>query len=119
MSENQNHSGMNLGELSTIRNILMGQQMAEYAQTFQAMNGRMDKSEAAFNEKLKDFEERVNTRFTTLEQDINNRFDRLEKLLLENANQLHTKIDNVSTTDKADLGKMLAEVSKRLMGTAE
>ena len=112
-----NQTGMNLGELSTIRNILMGQQMAEYDQSFKSVSDRMDKSEASYNEKLKDFEERVNTRFNTLEQDINNRFDRLEKLLLENVNQLNTKIDNVSTTDKADLGNMLAEISKRLIGT--
>lgn len=108
--------GMNLGELSTIRNILMGQQMAEYEQSFKEVNETINEKEAETNQKIQDLENRMNERFANLETDMNNRFDRLEALLMENVRQINEHIAASSTKDKADLGKLLATVSAQLIG---
>ncbi len=116
MNDNNNENqGMNLGELSTIRNILMGQQMAEYEQSFDAVNQTINKKEAQTNEKIQQLENRINERFENLERDMNARFDRLEALLMQNVREVNERITNKSKDDKADLGKLLAKMSDKLM----
>ena len=107
---------MNLGELSTIRNILMGQQMAEYEQSFKEVNDTINEKEEDTHQKIQDLENRMNERFSNLKKDMNNRFDRLESLLMENVRQINEHIAASSTKDKADLGKLLATVSAQLIG---
>ncbi len=114
--DNQQASGMNIGELSTIRNILMGQQMAEYERSFKEVNETINQKEAATHEQIQELENRMNERFEALEQDMNSRFDRLEAFLLDNVKQLNERIIAVSTRDKVDLGKLLATMSVHLMG---
>ena len=114
--DNQNNGGMNLGELSTIRNILMGQQMAEYERSFKEVNDTINQKEAERNQQIEDLENRINERFDNLDKDMKDRFDRLEAFLLENVRQINERISEVSTSDKADLGKLLAEVSVKLLG---
>lgn len=114
--DNQNSGGMNLGELSTIRNILMGQQMAEYEQSFNEVKTTIEHKEAATNQKIVDLENQMNERFATLENDMNMRFDKLEALLLEHVRQINERVSTVSNTDKKELGKMLAAISQQLIG---
>lgn len=138
MKEGDNKASMGLSELSTIRNILMGQQMAQYDDTFSSihnkidtadknlsdrittnnndLNNKIDQSNLDLNTKINELQESVNQRFAALEQDMNERFDRLEKLLLEKSQELDTKIDTVSTADKAALGQMLTTIGQRLIG---
>jgi hypothetical protein len=114
--KNNQNQGMNLGELSTIRNILMGQQMAEYKQSFEGVNQTINEKEAETNEKLQALEKRMNERFANLEKDMNNRFDRLEALLMQNVKEINEHVANKSKNDKADLGRMLATISEQLIG---
>ena len=117
MNDNQaQNGGMNLGELSTIRNILMGQQMAEYEQAFGRVHQTINQKEIEATERLQDLENRMNERLTQLERDMNARFDRLEALLAQNVQQLNERVSSVSTSDKAELGKMLAGISRQLLG---
>lgn len=114
--DNQNTGGINLGELGTIRNILMGQQMAEYERSFSEVNDTINKKEAERNQQIEELENRMNERFANLEKDMNSRFDRLEALLMQNVKQINEHIAASSVKDKADLGKLLATVSAQLIG---
>ncbi|NJN78968.1 MAG: hypothetical protein HC803_12155 [Saprospiraceae bacterium] len=114
--DNQNNGGMNLGELSTIRNILMGQQMAEYETSFKEVNDTINQKEADRNQQIEDLENQMNERFASLEKEMNTKFDKLEAFLLENVRQINERITTVSRNDKADLGRMLATIAKELMG---
>lgn len=117
MNDNNNENqGMNLGELSTIRNILMGQQMAEYKQSFATVNQTINEKEAQTNEHIQDLKNQINERFENLERDTNARFDRLEALLMQNVREINDRIAAKSKSDKADLGRMLAAISKQLIG---
>ena len=128
MKEGDNQAPIGLNELSTIRNILMGQQMAQYSDSFSSVNAKIDKADQELSNKLSQSNTELNTkidqlttavnqRFEALEKDMNQRFDRLEKLLLEKSETLDTKIDTVSKDDKAALGQMLATIGQKLIGS--
>lgn len=136
MAEEQN--GMaKLGEISTIRDILMGQQMSEYESRFAKMEeyvnqlentlqqkiaslsgdsgNRFDALELKSNEQFTKMETTMNEHFNELERATNNRFAQLEKLLLDNVERLNEEIKTVSTQDKQRLGKMLTALGTQLM----
>ncbi len=104
-----------LGEISTIRNILMGNQMAQYKSSFEAVDDKFAATNKANDERFVALEHKMNQRFEALEVEMNNRFDKLEALLTDNVQKLNERINTVSVTDKADLGRLLAEVSNRLI----
>ena len=111
----QQNAGPTAGEISTIRNILMGNHMAEYSTQFKDIQDTFDASERKTEERFQKLEADVNARFNKMEEAMNSRFDKLEALLTDNVQRLHERVNTVSTTDKADLGRLLAEVSNRLI----
>ena len=50
----QNSNGPSLGEISTIRDILMGQQINDFESKFEALQEQLDKVEAKLADKIKD-----------------------------------------------------------------
>lgn len=111
----QQNLGTTAGDISAIRNILMGNHMAEYTSKFKEISDTFEANDKAQDARFHKFEEEVNNRFDKMEKEMNDRFDKLEALLTENVQRLHERVNTVSTTDKADLGRLLAEVSNRLI----
>ncbi|MEL6867707.1 MAG: hypothetical protein AAFP19_25000, partial [Bacteroidota bacterium] len=72
MAKKENNN-MGLGEITTIRDILMGQQMNEYEERFQAMEQRIDTMETNFNLRLQELEQAFNTRQEAMEKSMNAR----------------------------------------------
>ena len=101
-------------DISTIRNILMGQQMAEYQAEFANIRQKMADDHADLTAKLQSLGTDTDNRFTKLEKEISDRFDRLEKLLQDNVARLDDKLLEVTKANNQDLGHMLAEISKKL-----
>ena len=101
-------------DIGTIRDILMGQQMANYESEFASIRKKMSDDHADLTDKLKTFGKETDERFAKLEKEISDRFDRLEKLVKENVDRLDAKLLDMSKADKQDLGQMLAEISKKL-----
>lgn len=115
-----------LGEISTIREILMGGHINQYEAEFNQIKQRIADEHEDTTQRLEALEQRVHTqfealetqmndRFSALESQMKDRFERLEAHLAAEVAQLHERISHVSKTDKADLGRMLAEVSNRLI----
>ncbi len=104
-----------LGEISTIRDILMGQQIAEYQEKFDIVKAREEQMELDFNNKIEALEKDVDARFNSLEKEMGARFDKLEKLLKDSISDLDGKLDNVSKSDKETLGQMLQQMGEKLM----
>ena len=115
MAQNQQGNMNGIGEISTIRDILMGQQMSEDNSRFESIEAELVRVETTINEKIDEMQAQTNARFSALEQEMSERFDRLEELLMENTTQLNQKIEAVSTDDKAHLGQMLSDIGKALM----
>lgn len=117
MEENQNlqNNQPTPGEITTIRNILMGGHINQYESQFTEIRDNFSKNNADKDARFQALEEEMNRRFNTLQADMNSRFDKLEALLTENVQRLNERVNTVSTSDKADLGRLLAEVSNRLI----
>lgn len=114
MAHETQNNGM-LGEISTIRNILMGEQMSQYETRFQEMQQALEEAQSKLGEELKATAGGADTRLNQLEKDMSARFDKLEKMLADGLAQMNDKVDKISQTDKHNLGKMLAQMSEKLM----
>jgi hypothetical protein len=116
MKEDKNSSmEARMKELATIRDILMGPEMQEYAERFDSIDEHFSRNETETMNRFHALEQHVNERFQSLEQMMNDRFSRLEQLLAQTTDMFHQKIANKSTSDKADLGKMLAQIAEKLV----
>ncbi len=111
---NQKQTG--LGEVSAIRDILMGEQMAEYDQRFQQAEIRADAMEQAFIQKLAELEKRQADALQAFREETEKRLARLEQQLAARAGELEDKIRTVSDTDRVKLGQMLSELGRQLSG---
>ena len=117
MAKNKDqNTGLKLGEISTIRNILMGQQMQEYDGRFEGVQENMNVLEASLNEKINALDKRTESRLLELQSEMSERFDKLEKLLMANSKDLNSKIDKITGDDRQKMGELFAEMSKRLLG---
>lgn len=118
MAEKNTNNGtdnLGLGEISTIRNILMGQQMNEYEQRFGHLEEKLVAASGEQGEKLTKFQQQTEERLDTLEKEMSVRFDSLEKMLKEGLEKLQSQTENNRSNDNEALGKMLAEVGQKLM----
>ena len=80
-----------VGEISTIRDILMGQQFSEFQKKFDEVTDKTSDLESYVNTKFDALEKDVESRVSALEKGMNDRFDQLEKLLKDNVLSLEQK----------------------------
>ena len=99
---NNNPMGM-FGDMSMLREIIMGPKVIEYEQHFADIETLIQKNEEATRQ-----------RFEAFEKDMNARFDRLEQLLTQNVDKINTQMKNMSKNDKANMADLLVELSKKL-----
>lgn len=104
-----------VGEISTIRDILMGQQISEFQDKFNDATEKTNDLESYVNTRFEKLEQNVESRFSALEQEMNDRFDQLEELLKGNVLDINQKMALSSKTDKEFLGQILREVSGKLL----
>jgi hypothetical protein len=97
-------NGMGMfGDMSLLREIIMGPKVIEDAQRFTDVETLIQKNDDATRQ-----------RFEAFEKDMNTRFDRLEQLLTQNVDKLNTQMQNMSKSDKANMADLLIEMSKKL-----
>ncbi|MEM9921729.1 MAG: hypothetical protein AAF990_26740 [Bacteroidota bacterium] len=113
--ENNQPSMPGMGELSTIRDILMGKQMNDYERQFSDISDRFKTMEGEFQSRLQQMEADYDKRVKEIEQEMLDRFEKLEKQLIDNVTNLDNKLRKTSKEDRNRLGKMLAKVSKQLL----
>ncbi len=113
-------------ELSTIRDILMGEEMAEYAENFGKIDIRFAENNAQVSAKFEAMQAasdaqaaQINARIDALHSEMKARFDKLESLLESNVDNLNKKIAKARSSDKAELGKMLGTIAQKLVATGE
>ncbi len=111
----QGMGAMGFGDISMIRNILMGQHIAQFEENFQQLTAKQEKdgadqtaalkaTEASLRQQLRDLEKRTEDRFALLEALVNDRVEMLQK-----------SIAATSQADKHALGKIIGEVSQALL----
>lgn len=102
-----NAMGM-FGDMSMLREIIMGPKVIEYEQRFK------DTDEQT-NQRFEALERDMNNKFEALKSEMNRRFESLEQLLNQNVDRLDTQIKDTSRSDKEKMAALLVELSKKLV----
>jgi DNA anti-recombination protein RmuC len=105
-----------MGDISMIRDILMGQQINDYDKRFSEVNQRAQQMEQDLRQTIKALEDRTHQRMQQMTDETNDRFARLQKNLDDNTLMLEERIMRTSKADKALIGAMLIEIGKQLIG---
>jgi Skp family chaperone for outer membrane proteins len=104
-----------IGDISMIRDILMGQQMNDYDQRFGDVSKRIQQMEQDLRAAIKALEDRTHQRFQQMADEHDERFARLQQNLDDNTKMLEDRIARTSKADKAIIGAMLIEIGKQLV----
>jgi len=110
-----NGSSMNLGEISTIRNILMGEQISAAETKFEDLERRIQAMEASILAQLEQSAQTMEAQHAT---DLQNLTQRVEDLQNEMSNQLTEAVSQLSKNhqeSQQELGKMLVQIGQKLM----
>jgi hypothetical protein len=91
------------GDMSMLRDIIMGPKVIEDNSRFEIMDNVMAENKEALTQKI-----------DKLEQDMNARFDRLEQLLRQNIEQVNTKMAQTSRQDKDTIADLLVHLAEGL-----
>ncbi|MCB0644000.1 MAG: hypothetical protein KDC44_20280 [Phaeodactylibacter sp.] len=93
----------NLGELTTIRNILMGQQMTEYASRFDEIDQKLKALEAALEQKMEGMR-------LSLQDQISENLKTLETETTALKDQMATREQHL----RSQLGNLLIELGEQM-----
>ena len=102
------------GDISMIRDILMGQQMTEYNGRFQELENTLHKMAEQFDQKLAALEKEHAEQRKQMQEANAKRFEKLESLLQTKIDSLDKKLEKVSRDDKHLLGQMLTKMGAQL-----
>jgi len=106
---------INFGEISTIRDILMGPTISGFEKKFEEMEGTIKKLEKELNDKMVQMHDNHQNHHGEFSNTITNRFEKLEALISNNVKNLEDKLESVSQQDKERLAALMVEFSKKLV----
>ena len=104
-----------LGDISMIRDILMGQQINDYESRFADVSNRINQLEADLRNSIQSLDEKTEANLARLTQDMNDRLEKLRQHMDSQINILNNKIQDTSAKDRAKIAGLLVEVSKKLV----
>ena len=106
-----------LGEISTIRDILMGEQMHEYESRFKHLEEEFNTYKAEMATQMQQMQEAHEKQLNSLKELFLERLSSLEQSLNEKSTSLDEKIDAQTTSDRNRLGDLLKELGQQLSNT--
>jgi ElaB/YqjD/DUF883 family membrane-anchored ribosome-binding protein len=104
-----------LGDISMIRDILMGQQINDYETRFAEVSNRINQLEQDLRNSIHSLDEKTESNLARLTQDMNDRMEKLRQHLDSQINILNNKIQDTSAKDRAKMAGLLVEMSKKLV----
>ena len=111
LDSSKENKNMNPTEIGVIRDILMGQQMADYEKRFESMQQFVDAKDNVAKQRIEMLEKE-------LRAEMNARFDKIEHLLLLHVEQINQRMQLQSRQDKHQLADLLLEISGKLKGNS-
>ncbi len=113
--EKQNPKSGGLGDISMIRDILMGQHINDIDQRFAEIADRMAALEKDLRSSIQMLDDRTEAHFAKHTNEFNEKLEKLRHHLDNQVDMLKNKIENTSKTDKATLSKLLVEMSQKIV----
>ncbi len=106
---------MNLGEISTIRDILMGQQMEDYERRFQAMEEKMAEMVENLEAQIDSSNNQSLDQKNQLEKSLTDQLNQLDDSIGKRLDALEQALQQTSKADKAKIGQLLTEIGQKLI----
>jgi uncharacterized protein YicC (UPF0701 family) len=103
-----------LGEISTIRDILMGEQIHEYDSRFKKLEEEFNNYKAAMTARVQQMQETHEQQLNQLQELFQERLNTLEQSLNERSAGLEEKINAQTASDRNRLGALLQELGQQL-----
>lgn len=104
-----------LGEISTIRDILMGEYIQEYEKRFEELQKDMEQKFLDLQESLSSMEARSAAQHQQLQQTFAEQLQALGNTLGLKLGQLDEKVETMSREDKHNLGVLLQNLAAHLV----
>lgn len=114
-NENKGNSSMNIGDISIIKDILIGQEVASIDNKFAELESKFSDAEVEHRQNLATLKKQTTESLNTLDKHFNDKFAEMEKLMNQQVKDLKEQIFNVSKSDKESLASMLQELSSNLI----
>ncbi|HEB62463.1 MAG TPA: hypothetical protein ENI82_04840 [Bacteroidetes bacterium] len=104
-----------LGEISTIRNILMGREIANFNEKFKLLEKRIDKLEKELKEKTELLKNQTRQEVKLLSKEFDRHIDEVAKNIQKQKETQEKKLEKVSNKDRIALAKLFSDLSKKLL----
>ena len=108
-----------IGEIGTIRDILMGEHIANFETQFQAVQNKMEQMADKYEAALKALEKKHAEELSMLRNNMEAQIAQLRKQVEEKTATVSKQVEDTSETDKHDIGQLLIEMGKQLKGLVE
>lgn len=112
--DNNNGNGLGLGEISTIRNILMGDQMAQVNSTIEDLNKRLADMEKNFEKKISSMEKAYEGQMNKMKETYESKIKALEDELSSKTIKIQESIVAEKKDDRNLLSDLFAQISDQL-----
>ena len=104
-----------IGEISTIREILVGGQLKEFNSKIEEMSSIIAESQKLSNDQLENCKKSLSDRFNNLEKSFDERLTALENKINQSLNNLKLEMVENSTNQRKELGSLFKELGEKLV----
>lgn len=112
---NSEKKAMNIGDITTIKDILFGQDIQSIENRFAEMDSKIGDANAGQQEDLAILKKETAEKLKAMDKRLADKLNDLEKHVNERVKDLEKQILNVSKSDKKSLAAMLQELSTNLI----
>jgi len=114
-NSNSKEKSMNIGDISTIKDILFGQDIQSIEERFSEINEKIGGVEGDSGKSLDALRKQTDEHLKALDKRFEEKMEELEKQMKQHVRDLEKQILNVSKSDKQSLAEMLQELSVSLI----
>lgn len=114
-NSNSKEKSMNIGDISTIKDILFGQDIQSIEERFNQISEKIGDVEGDSGKSLEALRKQTDEHLKALDKRVEDKMAELEKQMKQHVSELEKQILNVSKSDKQSLAEMLQQLSVSLI----
>lgn len=116
MSQKNDNGKVGFSEISTIRNILMGEHISEFQDALKTFEGSLEELKSDFEQKLENAKDNYDSRLEEMQKTHDAEISALKKELAEKHELLEQKVDSNSESGRKHLSSLFANLSEAVKG---
>jgi DNA anti-recombination protein RmuC len=115
MSNDNKNAGSNLNEISTIRNILMGEQISGFENSIDSLESKLAELRSHFESRLTEIKKNYDARIAEMEKVHESNVKDLQKEIAEKNHYLEQKINDGDKNNKERLSKLFSMLGQQII----